>query len=189
MMSRTLNTGKRWWSLLAYLQYSRSDKETGDKMLFAAQLAGIWGADRLLQLGTGVVMQTPVARAVWAPVLAGAALSYAIAGEEGVQDYEDFLTEPTKMPERIAFSTSKVLPGSKTVQRNKNIQGFHARLIANLKAISINNLRYQYTGNHANTNGPLFDINNPDQPRTFRPNLISISDQAYEDAGIEPYAV
>ena len=184
-----LNQGKTWWSLFAYHHYRQSDKDTEAKVIFAAQLAGIWGADRLLQLGTGTIMQTPIARAVWVPVVAGAILSYAIAGEEGVKNYEDFLTEPTKMPERVGYSVTKISPGVKTAQRNKIKQGFHARLIANLKAIQVNNLRYEYTGSHASTDGPLFDINNPDQPNTFRPNIISIADQAYEDAGPVVYEV
>jgi hypothetical protein len=184
-----LNQGKAWWSLLAYYYYTESDKEFTDKVFFAAQLAGIWGIERLLQVGTGAVMQTPLARAVWLPVVAGGVVSYAIAGDEGIKNYEEFLTEPTKMPERIAFTVTKITPGTKTVKQNKITQGYHARVLANLKAIQLNNLRYQYTGSHADTEGPLFDINNPNQPNTFRPGTTSISEQVYEEADIQPYAV
>lgn len=46
----------------------------------------------------------PMAAAIAVPVAVGAGASYAIAGKEGYEDYKEFLTEPLKLPGRVAES-------------------------------------------------------------------------------------
>ncbi len=50
-----------------------------------------------------------VTAAVAVPVVAGAAVSYAIAGDEGVQDYKQFMTEPKHMPFRTSWSIARLI--------------------------------------------------------------------------------
>ncbi len=55
---------------------------------------------------TRVLPPTAVAAAV---VGVGAGVSYAIAGEEGLQDYGQFLTEPKHMPFRTSWSIARLM--------------------------------------------------------------------------------
>ena len=50
----------------------------------------------------------PIVAAIVAPVAVGAAVSYGIAGKEGLSDYKDFLTEPLKMPSRVIETFSMI---------------------------------------------------------------------------------
>lgn len=47
--------------------------------------------------------------AIAVPVIAGAAISHAIAGDEGVQDYKQFMTEPKHMPFRASWSIATLI--------------------------------------------------------------------------------
>lgn len=50
-----------------------------------------------------------MAAAVVVPVIAGAAVSHVIAGDEGVQDYNQFLTEPKHMPFRTSWAIARLI--------------------------------------------------------------------------------
>ena len=41
-------------------------------------------------------------------VIVGGVVSYFVDPEEGLKNYKDFLTEPTKIPERIAFTAETI---------------------------------------------------------------------------------
>ena len=58
-------------------------------------------------LGLGAAANA-VSMAVGVPVLAGYAISYAIAGKSGVEDYEYFLTHPLDMPFNTAMSIAVI---------------------------------------------------------------------------------
>lgn len=180
----SLSKGKFWWSMLAFYYYMETERSKTNKLILIAQLGGIWGFERVLQLGTGIVMQSPIARALWVPVVAGGVVAAVIDGEEGVENYVDYIDNVTSPEEPMKLQSAAYQAGKGVTaavdetrwgptrsNRRKRYVSYQERIIANLKAIHINNLRYQYTGSHAATSGPLFDINNPDQPNTFRPNV------------------
>lgn len=72
-----------------------------ETVVAGATLALIWKGDVILAAVPGLAI-------VEAAVIAGAVTSYAIAGEEGFDDYVDFITEPTKIPERVAFTAETI---------------------------------------------------------------------------------
>ena len=50
-----------------------------------------------------------VAAAIAGPVLVGAVISESIAGEQGVQDYTQFMTEPKHMPVRTSWAIATLI--------------------------------------------------------------------------------
>lgn len=176
----TLNQGKLWWSLAAWYYYvSKSDKDTSAKVSLIAQLTMIWGIERVMQLGTGIAMRTPLAAAVWGPVLAGGIISAAIDGEEGLENYASFIDNVSSPEQPIKLQSAAVQTGigvtaaKEAVVNYRDISGqheayqsYHARMIANLRARYYNNLTYAVTGSHHHS-GPLFDINDPEAARAW----------------------
>jgi len=66
---------------------------------------GVLWAPEVLTIAA--VSTTPLV-VVEVAVVAGAVTSYAIGGVEGVENYIDFITEPTKIPERIVFTAETI---------------------------------------------------------------------------------
>jgi len=66
---------------------------------------GILWAPELLTIAA--VSTTPIV-IIEGAVVAGAITSYAIGGVEGVENYIDFITEPTKIPERLKFTAETI---------------------------------------------------------------------------------
>ena len=50
-----------------------------------------------------------VTAAIAAPVLLGAGVSHAIAGDKGVQDYKEFMTEPKHIPVRTSWAVATLI--------------------------------------------------------------------------------
>jgi len=87
-----------WWQEKAYQDDQKFTWEDIDETLLAVgALALIWKGDLILAAIPGINIIEGV-------VVAGAVASYAIGGTEGVENYFDFITEPTKIPERIIFT-------------------------------------------------------------------------------------
>ena len=63
---------------------------------------------KVVAIGVAAPYVAPAALAVVAPVLIGGGISYAIGGEQGLVDYYEFLTEPTKWAERIDESVATI---------------------------------------------------------------------------------
>ena len=66
---------------------------------------GVLWAPEILTIAA--VSGTPLV-VVEVAVVAGAVTSYAIGGVEGVENYIDFITEPTKIPERLVFTAETI---------------------------------------------------------------------------------
>jgi len=66
---------------------------------------GVLWAPEVLTIAA--VSTTPLV-VVEVAVVAGAVTSYAIGGVEGVENYIDFITEPTKIPERLVFTAETI---------------------------------------------------------------------------------
>jgi len=97
------------WEQAAYADDRKFTVEDIDETLWAiAGLGLIWKGDIILA-------SIPYLNVIEAAVVVGGVASYAIGGVEGVEDYIDFITEPTKLPGRVAFTAEtiykeKILP-------------------------------------------------------------------------------
>lgn len=91
------------WYELAWRDDRKFTAEDIDETaLWIGYNAWVWkGAVALNALG-------PVVPIIEGAVITGAIASYAIGGTEGVENYIDFITEPSKMPERIAFTAKTI---------------------------------------------------------------------------------
>jgi len=90
------------WYELAWRDDRKFTAEDIDETAFLlAYNAWVWKGPAMLAAVPGVAIVEGV-------VVAGAVASYAIGGVEGVENYIDFITEPTKMPERIAFTADVI---------------------------------------------------------------------------------
>jgi len=90
------------WEQHAWADDRKFTVEDIDETLWAiAGLGLIWKGDLLLAAVPGLAI-------VEGLVIAGGVVSFAIGGVEGVEDYIDFITSPTKVPGRVAF-TAKTL--------------------------------------------------------------------------------
>jgi hypothetical protein len=71
---------------------------------------------KVIALGVTAPYVAPSALAIAAPLAIGTGVSYAIGGEQGVVDYYEFITEPTKWVKRteesIAVITEEVIKPS-----------------------------------------------------------------------------
>ena len=76
-------------------------EDLDETIILGLSLAFIWRGNVILATIPGL----PIVEGV---VVTGAVASYAIGGTEGVGNYFDFITEPTKMPERIAFTAETI---------------------------------------------------------------------------------
>jgi len=72
--------------------------------LGALSLGVLWAPEVLT---IAAVSTTPLV-VIEAAVVAGAIASYGIGGVEGVENYIDFITEPTKIPERVVFTAETI---------------------------------------------------------------------------------
>jgi len=79
--------------------------EDAPELGLGALSLGILWAPEVLTIAA--VSTTPLV-VIEGVVVAGAVASYAIGGVEGVENYIDFITEPTKIPERIAFTAETI---------------------------------------------------------------------------------
>lgn len=108
-----------WWYNEAIRDDRRFTAEDIDEtMALALGMGWIWGGEVLT---VAAVSTTPIV-AVEAIVAAGAVGSYAIAGSEGVENYVDFITEPTKMVERTMEVTVPALEQVVIDQWNKEVK-------------------------------------------------------------------
>jgi len=90
------------WEQKAWADDRKFTVEDIDETLWAvAGLALIWKGDIILAAVPGINIVEGI-------VVAGGVASFAIGGVEGVEDYIDFLTEPTKIPERIAWTADVI---------------------------------------------------------------------------------
>lgn len=90
-----------------YFESYRQDKI--NEVELSLLTASLWG-DYLAQGLLGRAMQTPYAASVYVPVLLGYGASYWIAGEEGLDDFSEFLLEPEMMIPRTVESLEEVIP-------------------------------------------------------------------------------
>jgi hypothetical protein len=75
----------------------------------AVTIVGIWyPTGRVVAAGLVAPYVAPFALGLTGAVIVGGVISYGIAGEQGLVDYYEFLTEPTKIPERIAESINVI---------------------------------------------------------------------------------
>jgi len=72
--------------------------------LGALSLGVLWAPEILT---IAAVSTTPLV-VIEAAVVTGAIASYGIGGVEGVENYIDFISEPTKIPERVAFTAETI---------------------------------------------------------------------------------
>jgi len=90
------------WYELAWRDDRKFTAEDIDETLFLlAYNAWVWKGPVMLAAVPGLAIVEGV-------VVTGAVASYAIGGVEGVENYIDFITEPTKIPERIAFTAETI---------------------------------------------------------------------------------
>lgn len=83
------------WEQKAWADDREFTVEDIDETLWAiAGLALVWKGNIIL----GGIPGIAIAEAV---IVTGAVVSFAIGGVEGVEDYVDFITTPSKMPERV----------------------------------------------------------------------------------------
>ena len=94
------------WQEKAWQDDRKFTVEDIDETLMAAAALGfIWKGNMLLAAVPGLNIVEGI-------VVAGAVASLAIGGVKGVENYIDFMTEPSKMPERISFT-------GKTIYKHK----------------------------------------------------------------------
>jgi len=90
------------WEQKAWADDREFTVEDIDETLWAiAGLTFVWKGELILAAIPGLNI-------VEAIVVTGAVVSYAIDGVEGVENYVDFLTTPTKIPERIVFTAETI---------------------------------------------------------------------------------
>jgi len=90
------------WEQKAWADDRKFTVEDIDETLWAiAGLALVWKGNVILGAVPGIAV-------VEAAVVTGAVASFAIGGVEGVEDYVDFITTPSKIPERIAFTAETI---------------------------------------------------------------------------------
>ena len=90
-------------STLTHHAIKMQDYQIATKGYYSGPTHG-WAMYRFLI--TRVLPPTAVAAVV---VAAGAGVSYAIAGEEGVQDYAEFMSEPKHMPFRTSWALATLI--------------------------------------------------------------------------------
>jgi len=107
----TFGTRTQWYRSLAvvYLwkkhawddDHKFTVEDLDETLVAAVSLAFIWKGNIILAAVPGINIVEGI-------VVAGAVASYAIAGTEGVEDYIEFFTEPTKIPERLVFTAETI---------------------------------------------------------------------------------
>jgi hypothetical protein len=108
-----------WWYNEAIRDDRRFTPEDIDETMgLALGMGWVWGGELLT---VAAVSTTPIV-AVEAIVAAGAVTSYAIAGTEGVENYVDFITEPSTMVQKTAEVTVPALEKIIVDQWNKEVK-------------------------------------------------------------------
>ena len=90
------------WEQKAWADDRKFTVEDIDETILAALALGwIWKGNVALAAVPGINVAEGI-------VAAGAVASLAIGGVEGVENYVDFITEPKKIPERVAFTAETI---------------------------------------------------------------------------------
>lgn len=92
------------WFALGYLEAYLGGASVGAR--YAAGLRGISVASSWKFLAPRISVPLTILTGVHA---AGAGTSYLIAGKEGVQDYNEFISQPKHMPFRVSWSLSRLI--------------------------------------------------------------------------------
>ena len=88
-------------------------EDTGAIIQFAGTLYVLW-VPPVVQAGIAArvgLLFAPLAipaAVITSTIIVGGVVSYAIDPEEGLQNYKDFITEPTKIPERLKFTAETI---------------------------------------------------------------------------------
>jgi len=95
------------WTMyeLAWRDDRKITWEDAPELAMGTLSLGVLWAPEILTIAS--VSTTPIV-VIEAAVVVGAISSYAIGGVEGVENYIDFITEPTKIPERIVFTAETI---------------------------------------------------------------------------------
>ena len=91
-MVSNLTKGRLWFSLWRYYRYKRTEEDNWDKADLALDLGLVWGMTYGYQ-AVGAAGATGAGMAFWIPQVVGAAFSGAVFGEEGLDDYLDFMED------------------------------------------------------------------------------------------------
>ena len=100
-MYRSLAMISWWWATAIADDDELTWEDLDETVLLALSLAFIWKGNVILGKVPGILPAEGI-------IVTGAVASYAIGGTEGVSNYMDFISEPTKMPERIAFTAETI---------------------------------------------------------------------------------
>jgi len=98
---RSMAIGWAWYEAAWRDDRKFTYEDIDETILAAAALAFVWKGNIVLAAVPGLAIVEGI-------VVTGAVVSYAIGGTEGVENYIDFITEPTKIPERIAFTAETI---------------------------------------------------------------------------------
>jgi len=91
-----------WWTDKAINDDGEITIEDLDETaVLALSLAFIWR-------GNAILATVPALAVVEGIVVTGAVASAAIGGVEGVTNYVDFISEPTKIPQRVVFTAETI---------------------------------------------------------------------------------
>jgi len=88
-------------------------QDAGAVLQFGGTLYVLW-VPPVVQAGIAArvgVLLAPLAvpaAVITSTIIVGGVVSYAIDPEEGLQNYKDFLSEPTKIPERLKFTAETI---------------------------------------------------------------------------------
>jgi len=88
-------------------------QDAGSVFQFAGTVYVLW-VPPVVQAGIAArvgLLFAPVAipaAVITSTIIVGGVVSYAIDPEEGLQNYKDFITEPTKIPERLKFTAETI---------------------------------------------------------------------------------
>jgi len=106
-------------------------EDAGAILQFGGTLYVLW-VPPVVQAGIAArvgVLLAPLAvpaAIITSAIIVGGVLSYAIDPKEGIQNYKDFLSEPTKVPERLKFTAETIYEHKidPAVQTTLGIAGF-----------------------------------------------------------------
>jgi len=88
-------------------------QDAGSVLQFAGTVYVLW-VPPVVQAGIAArigLLLAPLAlpaAVLTSTIIVGGVISYAIDPEEGLQNYKDFITEPTKIPERLKFTAETI---------------------------------------------------------------------------------
>ena len=100
-MYRSLAMISWWWTAAIADDDELTWEDLDETILLALSLAFIWKGNAILGAVPGILPAEGF-------VVTGAVASYAIGGAEGVNNYTDFISKPTKMPQRVVFTAETI---------------------------------------------------------------------------------